>query len=313
MATSGSTNFAVSRDDILKTAYMRMGVLSTGESMSASQVSEGSLVLNLMTKEWQADGANLWATQYAYMFLNKTQKEYNVGTNGDHITGSKVSTSLSAAAASGATTFSVDDSTGISVADNIGIVDASGEIKWLTVASVPSSTSVATSGAVTLGAPSGAAVHAYTTKLGRPLRITDAYHHSFSSDTDTPVSIIERNIYDALSVKSASGLPNELYYDPQLETGKIHIWPVTDNESDYLVLTVQRSLEDFDSTGNTPDFPIEWGEALIWNLAYKLAFQYGVPQQMINMIKLEAYEAKKRAEGFDREFQSITFQPDYIW
>lgn len=61
MATSGSTNFSINRDDIIKRALRLIGVLPQGESPSTDQVTEASLALNGLVKAWQADGMPLWA------------------------------------------------------------------------------------------------------------------------------------------------------------------------------------------------------------------------------------------------------------
>lgn len=61
MATSGSIDFVVDRDDIIKEALELLGVLGEGESPNANQLTSCGMTLNMMVKHWQADGLNIFA------------------------------------------------------------------------------------------------------------------------------------------------------------------------------------------------------------------------------------------------------------
>ena len=61
MATSGSTDYSQTRDDIIKRALRLIGVLAQGETPTADQVTEAAAALNGLVKAWQADGMPLWA------------------------------------------------------------------------------------------------------------------------------------------------------------------------------------------------------------------------------------------------------------
>ena len=67
MAVSGSTNFSVTRDDIINEALELLGVLGEGEVANTNQLTSASRTLNMMTKAWQADGLNLFAVQRSYL------------------------------------------------------------------------------------------------------------------------------------------------------------------------------------------------------------------------------------------------------
>ena len=70
-------------------------------------------------------------------------------------------------------------------------------------------------------------------------------------------------------------------------------------------LVVKYPFEDFDSAADNPDFPVEWHEALQFNLAMRLAPEYGrqTPQEvaMIAAMSLE-----------DAENSSVEQTPTYI-
>lgn len=61
MATSGSTDFVVNRDDIITEALELLGVLGEGQSPTANQLSSCARTLNMMVKHWQAEGFNIYA------------------------------------------------------------------------------------------------------------------------------------------------------------------------------------------------------------------------------------------------------------
>lgn len=61
MATSGSTDFSVTRDDIITEALEQLGVLAEGESPNANQLTSCARTLNMLIKYWQADGFNIFA------------------------------------------------------------------------------------------------------------------------------------------------------------------------------------------------------------------------------------------------------------
>lgn len=61
MATSGTVDFTLTRDDIIKRALRLIGALAQGETPTSDQITEASIALNGLVKAWQADGMPLWA------------------------------------------------------------------------------------------------------------------------------------------------------------------------------------------------------------------------------------------------------------
>lgn len=80
MSTSGSTDFSVTRDDIIKRALRLLGVVAQGETPTADQVSEAAISLNSLVKAWQADGMPLWAIKERTVALVAGQSTYNLTT-----------------------------------------------------------------------------------------------------------------------------------------------------------------------------------------------------------------------------------------
>jgi hypothetical protein len=74
-----TTTFSVSRDDIIKAALRKLGVLSQGESPTTDQITEASFALNTMVKAWEADGMPLWAITKLAIPLTLNVNVYDIG------------------------------------------------------------------------------------------------------------------------------------------------------------------------------------------------------------------------------------------
>lgn len=278
MAVSGSKNFAITRSDIIEGALRKIGVIDQGEAIDGNEYLTANIALNLMVKEWVADGADLFLRTESTLFLQPGQRVYNLST--DHITDSYVETALTSGESSGSTVIAVDDSTGMTAGDFIGIKMDDDTIHWSTIATVDSGTQVTINDATDAIAQADNKVYAYTTKSARPQKLIFAYRRD-TSGFDTEVEIIGESDYQRQSNKSASGPPVEVWYNPKgnAATGELSVWPVDGGSAwDKLVLVNQVLPDDFDASSDNPDFPIEWGNTLIWNLAAELSTEYGIPE-----------------------------------
>lgn len=151
--------------------------------------------------------------------------------------------------------------------------------------------------------PSGADV-----TMERPVKIISARRKD-SSDIEVPVTMISRDEYDNIPLKTSDGKILNVYYDPQLGNGTMYVWPRADDITDTLEITYQRTFEDFDSASDTPDFPQEWYLALIYGLADILSDAYPVDPKIVRKINAKAFELKEHALNWSVEDDSIFFQP----
>lgn len=141
----------------------------------------------------------------------------------------------------------------------------------------------------------------------RPLRIISGYIRN-TSNTDTPITVISREEYNLFGNKASTGTTVNVYYDPLLDTGIIYTYPISSTGT--LFLNCEYPLMDFTVSGDSPDFPQEWYNALRWNLAKELALGYGVSSVRFGTIKNEAKEALDSVLGFDTESPaSFYFSP----
>lgn len=308
MATSGSSDFNSTCSEIIKDAARKVRALRGGQTaLAAGVMLDWRRALNQMVKTWQAEGLHVWTVSEATLFPQAEQVSYGAGASAtDHITQTFVQTEISADEASGQTVISVDSVTGISANDHIGIVVDDGTIHWSTVSGTPSTT-VTIADALDDSASSGNAVFAYTSRIVRPLRIVDARRHNIDSADDTPIEVVARLDYQALSRKTETGTISQLFYDRQLGAGSVKLWQPPDTVEDIVKFTWWRPIEDFDAAGNNPDLPQEWIGCLMWNLALWMAPEYPVSTELFAIIKQMADDTKATMMGFDREEESVRF------
>ena len=308
MAVSGSKNYAITRADIIESALRKTGDYDQGEPIGGDETSAADTALNLMVKFLVTKGADLWLREEVTLFLQPDTQSYSLGTA--HATTSYVETTLSAAEASGQTVISVTDSTGMTAADFIGIKMDDDTIHWSTISSVDSGVQVTIADATDDDAASGNKVYTYTTKAGRPTKLLYA-HRRDVNDFDTEVTLIGENDYRQQSNKGSSGPPVEAWYNPGLSTGTLHVWPVDGGANwDKLILIAQYYPDDFDAAGDNPEFPIEWGEPLVYGLADRLAPESGLPLRERVLLKNEADTKINDALDYDVENASVEFVLD---
>ena len=269
MARSGSDNYAVTRNDIINSALRKIGQLAEGETASAQQINDGAMDLESMAKHWQAAGLHLWKYEEMILFLVLDQKSYDIGptTTENWLKASDlVETTTTADAAISATSISVTSITGISNGDFIGIITDDSTIHWTTVNGAPSGSTVTLTTGLDVAATSGAVVYAYTNKAVRPLEITQT-RTQIDGNSEITHQMLSRDEYFGLANKAATGSAIQFYYNPRLDNGRLYPWPTSDNEREFLNITSQIQIEDFDGSGNNPDLPIEWADPLVWGLA----------------------------------------------
>lgn len=313
MTTSNSANFSLSRDDIIRAALEELGEAAEGEPIPTVRLTAVALRFNSWIKSLMANGAKLWAMKQATLFLTVGTASYSLGATGTHCTNDYVQTTLSADEALGATVLDLTAFAGMSASDNIGIVLDDGSIHWTTISGAPGATTTIATGLASAAA-SGNTVFTYTTKINRPQRIdTDsAFWHSVAGQ-DTPVKMISRTEYAQLANKTASGKIVQAFYNPQLVNGELSVWPTPDSSDDVLRFWYERIVEDFDASTDTPDFAIEWGEALILGLASIMSRSSVLPLNERIDLQNSADKALYIAMSYDRENTSTFFQPGMEW
>lgn len=86
MATSGSTNYGLTRNDIIQEALELIGVVAAEESPAAADVATADRSLNMMVKGWMAKGINLWRQTEGSLSVTAATASFTMGTGGDYTT-----------------------------------------------------------------------------------------------------------------------------------------------------------------------------------------------------------------------------------
>jgi len=311
MATSGSTNFAATRNQILRQAALKVNALPSNATMSATMLTDMAFGLNAMVKAWQGGGIHIWTIAEGVLFPAVDQVKYGLGTGAtDHATETYYETAITADEAAGQTVISVDSTANMTVADNIGICLDDGSIQWTTISS-KTSTTVTVAAALTDSAAEDQPVFNYTTRIVRPLKIKFARRYNISDARDTPIKVISRQEYYDMPKKTDPGPINSLFYDPLNNTGYLYHWNAVDPVEDLIKFTFYRPIEDFDAAADNPDLPQDWISALVWNFALDLSAEYPVSDAIVKRIASRAAYYLDLASSFDREAEDIHVQPDF--
>lgn len=313
MATSGSIDFSISRNDIIEASLKQIGVLGEGESPNSTQITETSLLLNALVKARMADGMPLWALKEGYVLPMTGTNLYTIGSSA-HVVSSYVTTTLASTASIG-TTIVVTSASGISSGYAIGVEQNDSTILWTTVNGAPSGTTVTLTAPLTVAAASGKRVWVYNTtnRINRPLRVISAYIGQIVSDVLTnrwQINIATKDQWLSLGNPTATGVPNQIWYDPLLTTGELHVYPQFLGGSQLIEITYHRPFEDFDASTDTPDFPQEWYLSLIMDLAAILGAKAGVSIDERRELKKEAEMWRQLALDNGTEQGSLFMQPD---
>ena len=142
----------------------------------------------------------------------------------------------------------------------------------------------------------------------RPLRVLFGYIRD-AVGNDVTVSIVSRDDYATLGQKSSQGVPNQIYYDPQLGAGTLYVYDVPSNSTYTLYVAIQRQIQDFNILTDDPDFPQEAFHMLKWMLLEEIALEYVVPQDMRQDISRKAAAAYENFFAEEREEASTYLTP----
>lgn len=318
MTVGTASDFNLGRNEIITEALRELRVIGVNQTTATgNQISMCSTRLNLMMRAWQADGLHVWTQQTGVLFQTASQAQYSTDTDRMCNIDDLVITSLGAAEATGQTVLTVADTTDMTAADEIGILLDDGTMQWTTIVSVDSPTQVTITDALTDDAASGNNVYAFTTRLGKLVKIYDDIRvRNMTTGTsttynETPVFLFSRQEYNILSNKTNTGLTSQVYFQPLRDKSTFYLWPVPNNAINLVLFTYERNLLDFDTSTNFADAPAEWTRTFVMCLAAEVGNLFGVPQDRLADIVARANSMRENLLGWDNDQYSIRIQPDY--
>lgn len=317
MPTSQSTSWNPTLYQLINRSLRIVGAYASTDNPRPEQQQDALYALNGLIKSLQVEGF-LWLKTFCTLFLNKGQVSYNLtdAAGFSHCATSYIETTTTADVAAGAGTVDLTSVTGMTDGDYIGICTDSGVIEWFTATFAGNTATL--SDVTTLIASSGNVVytHSAASQIRRPTRVFTAVRrlasNTVSEQIEVPITLYSRDEYVSMPNKTVQGKPVQAFYDPQLVTGMLYIWPTADTPNDKIVLTVDRPVQDMLADTDTFDFPQEWIDLLATGLAMKIAPEYGVALAE-RQILMQEYAAMKDAVGsYNRENAPTFIQRGYM-
>ena len=317
MASSGSYDFLVTRDNLINLAHQHIGAIGEGETASTNQVTEAALLLNMIVKLRAAQGMPVWALKRGFILPFTGESSINTDS---HVVTAYDTTTLSANSAASDTTLTVTSITGFSASDQIGVELDNGNVDWTTINGAPSGTTITITTGVTTAASSGNRVYGYTAssqRVQKPIRIVSANMLVVADSISWPIDVISRNEYYSLGGRTSEGTPNSLFYDvrPSSDTalntnGIIFVWPRFPNGDNIIEFDYQRPFMDFDVSTDNPDFPQAFYLPLMLELAALLGPKSGVQPDERRALHQEAKMYLDQALDTVYEEGSLYLGPD---
>lgn len=129
----------------------------------------------------------------------------------------------------------------------------------------------------------------------RPVEILSAFRRT--DGVDTPIDVIDRERYEAISAKAHTGSVSLIYYKPTAPNGTAFIWPVSTGET--LFLTLQQPLTAFATVSDVVSLPDGYEEALAFNLAVHYAPEFGM--EATPTVQRKAANSKRRLKVVNSE------------
>ena len=313
MTTSGTTTFSMTANQIVTKAFSKIGVKIAEQDLQAHEYQDGQDALNLMVKSWGAQGLHLWAKDEGIAFLDVGKTDYLLGATGDEACqlDDFISTTTTTDQTTSDTVIPVSSSTGMVVGDYIGIELADKTRHWTTIATVDSGVQVTITTGIASASVLGSTVFTFTTLVQRPNRILSFRRKTFGDNNEVPVTSWSRNQYFNQVNKVSQGTVVNCYYSPQLTSGRLYVWQTASSVNDFVRFTFERPLEAITSGTETLDFPEEWQEAIIYNLAARLTDEYDTPPIKMQSINGKAIQFLDDLLGWDEEMESLNLQPDF--
>ena len=149
----------------------------------------------------------------------------------------------------------------------------------------------------------------------KPLKVIQAWlrQYTVSPPIDTPMQILSKQEYDTLGSKFSTGVANSVYYNVRQNNGDLYVYLTPNQNAAYqyqLYFVCQQPMDDVNAGGQVPDFPAEWMNTLVWNLADQLAIEYSVPANHRQEIAMRAKAYQDQLNDWDVEATSTFFQAD---
>lgn len=148
----------------------------------------------------------------------------------------------------------------------------------------------------------------YTVSVTEPRQIMNMRLRT-SSNIDIPMTPLAREEYYRISNKSLAGNPSAYFIDWLLTNPVIYFYPVPHDDSYSAAYSYTKALADADTLTDDVEFPPEWADALIYNLAVRVAPFVGREDKIHDVIVPLAAKFLEEALMWDNDQISIQITP----
>ena len=313
MPTSGETTLTFSALKVIEKAFSKIDVKIAEQDLEAFEFQDGLDALNMMKKAWGAQGLHLWTKDEGVLFLDAGKTDYNLGATGDKACqfDDFISSTTTAAQIATAVIIPVVDSSGMVIGDEAGIELDDNTRHWSPILTVDSPTQITITTGIPSPSKSGSTVFTFTKLVDRPNRVLSTRRNTFGQNNEIPVLSWSRNEYFNQVNKLSRGTIVNSYYSPQLGNGRMYVWQTADSVNNLLRFTFERPMDIITLSTDELDFPEEWFEAIVYNLAFRLSDDYNVPLQKADRLGQKAAVFLDDLLGWDEEMESLNLQPDF--
>jgi len=130
-----------------------------------------------------------------------------------------------------------------------------------------------------------------------------------TTQSDSPMTKVDRSTYAAFSNKLAQGTPNQYWVERFIDKVRIHIYPTPDssNASKDMHFYFIKRIQDVGNYTNATDVPFRFVPCMVAGLAYYLAMKY--TPQLIQQNKLIYEDELQRALAEDGSASSTYITP----
>lgn len=320
MATSGTTTFSQNCNTLILQTLDLLGVHGKGMTVDAEDMTYCRNALNLMVKGFMTSNIHLWTKTEAVLYVQQYQAKYDLNNTptSAYVTfkDDELVTNLNSKFTVGDPTITVKDSTGMSVNDYIGVVLDDLSLFWTTISAVNSSTIVTLTTYPALNISNNAYVYSFTNRITKPMRVLDARWVTgidsgvTNTKTELMLNPMPYETYMHMTSKETNGATRQYTFNPERDRGVMFLWP-RPNDCTYRVeFTYERILEDLDTATDDFDFPNEWQETLIYNLAVRICPRWGKEEKVLKLIQPMASGMLSALLSWDTEITSVYMMPN---
>lgn len=325
MATSGSWNFSINRNELIKAALRAARIIGKDQTPDDGHITTGAEALNMLVKQFQgpidgAFGRKAWSRQRVTLFLAKGQQRYLIGpaTTDARATAQYGRTTISAAEASGQTTLSITATTdtttqpgttvSMTASDFIGIEQDDGTIHWSTISSTGAGPTVVIASALTAAAAAGNYVWWFTSRSQRPILVETAVLRDENGKDRELGLYTEVEDYERFPDKGADGDPSSMLVEYQRINTAVTFDVQPNDVTKVVSMSVLYPMEDYDASSDDVAFPQEAYRALKFMLAGDLWVEYKDGDPPVWLARL-IDQSKAFFDRLNPETTSLFFEP----